>query len=118
MYDVFTHTPTLAGRAMRYQRAGSSCLGRLIVISSWMAIGSFFCSRPSTSLLILAWPRMFTLFCLLTPGSPGSGPAGALLTGAAVAFVAAAVAVVAGAGDVGASWAVVRSAMSPVASTA
>src|SRR5579884_4144651 len=59
------------------QLAGSSVLGCLSVTTSKTLTGSPRFKCPTTSLLIWAWPRMFTLFCLATAASPGtSGSAG------------------------------------------
>src|SRR5687767_9144462 len=54
---------------MRNQREGSSCFGFDRVISSRIITASPFFRCPTISLLILAWPRIFTLGCLATAGS-------------------------------------------------
>src|SRR4051812_40456732 len=114
---------------MRNQRAGSSCFGFLIVISSRMVIGSPFFRCVTISLFIVAWPRTLTLFCLAAPGSGCStGSDFAAIFGSAflaAGFVAPFVCTfgLAGAGEIAveagadvAPWAATRSVRQPNAS--
>src|SRR5688572_16303207 len=79
MNSAWTHAALFVGSAIFAQRAGSSAFGFLIVTSSITVTCWSFCNLLTTSLLIAALPRTFTLFWRTTAGPGVMGNAGSMV---------------------------------------